>query len=175
MVLLGSSVEGRFIEQHDIFFGIGENLNDLKDAFTSFWNVPGLHIDAWREVNVVDKYHISVVEKCNASREGNLYFINLGGYRENEFEEFHFKMLIVAPDQKEAVKKAKQTVFFKSCGFKGASAHIDDKYGVDVDDLYNVEDILPADIKQRYSLNIEKVYNEEPDKINLGYLPLSRL
>lgn len=175
MVLLGSSVEGRFIEQHDIFFGIAENLNDLKDAFTRFWNVPGLHVDAWREVNVVDNYHISVVEKSNVSKEANLYFINLGGYRENEFEEFHFKMLIVAADQKEAVKKAKQTVFFKETGFEGASAHIEDKYGVDVDDLYNVEDILPADMKQRYSLNIRKAVSEEPDNISLGYLPLSRL
>lgn len=175
MVLLGSSVEGRFIEQHDIFFGIGENLIDLKNDFATFWNVPGLHVDAWREVNIVDGHRITVIEGPGAVKEANLYFINLGGYRENEFEEFHFKMVIVAADQKEAVKKAKQTIFFKNVGFEGASAHIDDKYGVDVDDLYNVEDILPAALKQKYSLNIQKAVTDEPDKIRLGYLPLTRM
>ena len=81
-----------------------------------------------------------------------LFFINLGGYKQNEFEEFHYKMIIAAADKAEAVNISKQTAFFKHTGFKGATAHIDDKFGVDVDDVYEITDILPAGAKEKYSI-----------------------
>jgi hypothetical protein len=38
--------------------------------------------------------------------------------------------------------------FLQHCGFKGAGvSHIDDKYGIDVDDLYKVTDILDSQLK----------------------------
>ena len=56
--------------------------------------------------------------------------------KENEFEEYHYKVLTVAQNKAEVIKKAKATSFYKHCGFKGATSHIDDKYGVDVDDIH---------------------------------------
>ena len=54
MVLLGCKPKGRFTEQHDIFFGIAENMAALKPAMREFWHdADVLHIDAWREVNFV--------------------------------------------------------------------------------------------------------------------------
>ncbi len=55
MLLLGCRPEGRFTEQHDIFFGIGRNMAELKPAIKNFWKeAPKIHVDVWREVNVVD-------------------------------------------------------------------------------------------------------------------------
>jgi hypothetical protein len=48
-----------------------------------------IHIDAWREVTIVDNFSIEIVAKKTVSN--NLFFINLGGYKENEFEEYHYK------------------------------------------------------------------------------------
>lgn len=177
MILLGCEIEGRFIEQHDVFFGIGEKLSDLKDEMQKFLDAKSLHIDAWREVTSVDEYEIKVMEKGaeEVAKDVFLYFINLGGYKENQFEEFHFKMLVVARSQAEAVKQAKQTLFFKNTGAKGAPAHIDDKYGIDVDDLYNVEDILSASSRDKFSISVVKKPGIQDDTINLGYIPLRKL
>ena len=142
MALLGCRPEGRLTEQHDIFFGIGKSLKELVPHMNAFWpEAKGrIHIDAWREVTAVDGHRISVVPKPEASAL-SLYFVNLGGYRPGEFEEFHYKILAVG-DMPGAVKKAKETAFYKHSGFTGAVSHIDDKFGIDVDDLYRVDDLL---------------------------------
>ena len=41
-------------------------------------------------------------------------------------------------------------------GFAGAVSHIDDKHGVDIDDIFNVSDILPKKMKEKYSIVLEK-------------------
>jgi len=52
-------------------------------------------------------------------------------------------MIVAAGDKGEAVKQAKNTAFYKHTGFKGADSHIDKKYGVDVDDFFEIADISP--------------------------------
>ncbi|MDB5209687.1 MAG: hypothetical protein JWQ30_514 [Sediminibacterium sp.] len=180
MLLLGCKPNGRFTEQHDIFFGVGNSLKDLLADILAFWPEPQkIHIDAWREVTEVDGYSISlsIKEKETAieKQDKRLFFLNLGGYKENEFEEYHYKMLAVAVDKSEAIKQAKSTAFYKHTGFKGADSHIDDKYGVDVDDLYEIEDILPASIKEKYKLVIRSSTNIAKDEWRLGYTKLSSL
>jgi hypothetical protein len=179
MIMLGCRPEGRFTEQHDIFFGIGENLKSLLPKMKAFWpEAKGkIHIDVWREVTSVDNYKIEVVSKTESlDQEKQLFFINLGGYKENEFEEFHYKILSVAPTLGEASKKAKETSFYKHCGFKGATSHIDDKFGVDVDDIYTVKEILELDIKEKFGLKITKSATELlEDKLHIGYLKLEKI
>jgi len=176
MLLIGASPPGRNIEQHDVFFGIGDSIKDLVPEVEAFW--PGnikLHFDAWREVTSVNGYKVEVVLK-NESKQNSpfkLFFINLGGYKQNEFEEFHYKMIIAAVDKAEAVNISKQTAFFKHTGFKGATAHVDDKFGVDVDDVYEIADILPATVKEKYSLWVAPTDSLTEDKMNLGYFKLS--
>ena len=76
----------------------------------------------------------------------------------------------------EATKKAKATSFYKHFGFKGASSHIDDKYGIDVDDIYNVADILPDTLKHQYSLKITPSKELLPeDELHIGYLNLEKI
>ena len=176
MLLIGASPPERNIEQHDVFFGIGDSIKDLIPDVEAFW--PGnkkLHFDAWREVTSVNGYKVEVVLK-NESRQNNpfkLFFINLGGYKQNEIEEFHYKMIIAAADKAEAVNISKQTAFFKHTGFKGATAHIDDKFGVDVDDVYEIADILPVNTKEKYSLFVSPADSLAEDEMNLGYFKLS--
>lgn len=173
MILLGCRPKGRHTEQHDIFFGIGSCLADLKPAMQQFWPGVKLHIDAWRVVTNVDGYSISVVPKTSKEPSpGNLYFLNLGGYRANEFEEFHYKMLSVANDKSAAVKLALKSAFYKHNSMPAnAKAHIDDRYGVDVDEIFAIRDILPEPDKKAYRILISKQPDIELnlDELHLGY------
>lgn len=176
--MLGCRPKGRFTEQHDIFFGIGKSMKDLIPQMKSFWpEAKGkIHVDVWREVTVVDNYKIEVVAKDTAkSSDAQLFFVNLGGYKENEFEEFHYKILTVANTLGEATKKSKETSFYKHCGFKGATSHIDDKFGVDIDDLYNVKEILTLNLLEQFELQITKSENLTEDKLHIGYLKLEKI
>ena len=82
MLLIGATAPERNIEQHDVFFDIGETIKDLIPKVIAFW--PGnnkLHFDAWREVTSVNGYKVEVVLK-NENKQNSpfkLFFINLGG------------------------------------------------------------------------------------------------
>lgn len=180
MVMLGCKPPGRFTEQHDIFFGIGSSLSDLVPQMKSFWKEAAgqIHIDAWREITQVDDYAITIADKSNAAtstQKEKLFFINLGGYKQNEFEEYHYKIIAVAADKGTAVRSAKQTTFYKHVGFKGAESHIDDKYGIDVDDIYQIEDILPAHIKEKYAISLSVAKDNPQDELHIGYVKIEKL
>jgi hypothetical protein len=170
MTLIGCTPAGRNIEQHDVFFGIADSMKDIIPQVKKFWPEAGkLHFDAYREVTNVEGFRISIVSAPLASPY-KLFFINLGGYKENEFEEFHYKMIIAAKNKTEAISRSKQTAFFRHTGFKGANSHIDDKYGVDVDDVFEIKDILSVELKNKYSIVVEKVDEMLlEDEIHLGY------
>lgn len=169
----------RHIEQHDVYFGIGQNVADIMPALKNFWpEAEGLHIDCWREVTNVNGFKIKIVPKNEiTSRDTtlSLFFMNLGGYRKEEFEEFHLRELVVATSQAEAVKLAKKTTFYLQHGFKGAVAHIDEKYGVDVDEVYSVEEILSVADKDNFRIIVSKEQIGETDEIHLGYTTFAKL
>lgn len=177
MLLLGCRPKGRFIEQHDVFFGIGYRLKDLVPYLHDFWPEAkgNLHIDAWREVTLIDGYRLRVIPRTGAPASLKLFFLNLGGYKSHEFDEYHYKLLTVAPQLEQAVQAAKQSLFYKHTGFKGAPAHVDDTYGLDVDEVFEVRDILPPDFRARYSLELVAAADAVPDVVHLGYLPLYKV
>ena len=180
MFLIGCAPKGRHIEQHDVFFGIGESVADVLPAAMAFWPeaASSFHLDAWREVSLVDGYQVEVIAAGTVVAKTNmqLYFLNLGGYKKDEFEEFHYKMIVAAPGKNEAMKLSKQTAFFRHTGFKGATAHIDDKFGVDVDNVYTIMDILPLHVKQQYQLVLTKAADDAvADKVHLGYFRPGRV
>lgn len=181
MVLLGCKPQGRHVEQHDVFFGIANSLQDLVPEMVNFWPEPDkLHIDAWRQVNTVEGYRIDIqpklpLEDQSEISNNKLFFINLGGYQPFKFEEQHYMLLTVKAGRAAAMLEAKQTLFFQSNHFEGATSHIDDKYGIDVDDLYEIEDILSADQKDKFRIVLSPGDIEESDEIHLGYLKLSAL
>ena len=177
-IILGATPLGRNTEQHDIFFGIAETLKDLIPAMKKFWpEAKGkIHIDGYQEVKFVDGFELKIVEKNSAISDQYLFFINLGGYEKGRFEELHHQSLMVGKSMAEIIKKAKKTEFYKTMGFKNAESHIDDKYGVDIDDVFKVNDILPQEMKEKYSMVLEKteVENQENHTF-IGYLAISKI
>lgn len=175
--MLGCTPKGRLTEQHDIFFGIAPTLSELKTDMYDFWPEAEkqMHIDAWQEVTQVNDYKIEVISRNELIENPlKLFFINLGGYQPKQFEEFHHKLLIVATSKSEAIKKAKQSSFYKEFSFKGATSHIDDQYGVDIDEIYNIEEILVEKFKSKFALKISPNKGLE-DELHIGYLKMSKL
>lgn len=178
MIMVGCTPKGRFTEQHDVFFGIGTNLNELVPDLVSFWPEANgkIHIDAWQKVTFVDGFAVEVIPRNESlQQEEQLFFLNLGGYKEGEFEEYHYKVLVVAQSKAEAVKKAKQTSFYKHYDFKGAASHIDDQYGIDVDDIHIIDEILLQKFKKNYQLKITKTDQQLPDEKHIGYVKLTHV
>lgn len=181
MLLIGCKPKGRQTEQHDIFFGIGQSLRDLTDDINAFWQEANgkIHIDVWREVTIVDGYAVNIMSRpekvTDTWSEARLFFLNLGGYKPNEFEEYHYKMVVAGSNKAEAIKRAKQTAFYQHTGFEGAPSHIDDKYGIDVDDIYEIEEILPQRLKNEFSIVLSKAATVYEDDIHPGYLKLENL
>lgn len=178
MFLIGCTPAGRHTEQHDVFFCIGENLDAAIHQIFRFWPDGGrIHIDAWREVSRVADFSVTVIkrmDKVNSDEQAQLFFINLGGYRPGEFEEYHYKMLSIGKNSAEAISLAKSTAFYKHTGFKGAESHIDDKYGVDVDDIHNISDILPRENKKVFSLQLIPNTDAAEDECHIGYFNLQK-
>jgi len=185
MLLLGSKAPQRNVEQHDYFFAVARSLKELVPEIRAFWPEAGnsIHLDGWREVNHVEGYRIRAVLKDNVqnSTQKSLFFINLGGYQENKLEEQHYIVLTVQDDRALATQHAKKTVFFKKNSIKGANSHIDEKYGIDVDDIYKIEEILSASQKERYQIIISPAEivgadaHPAEDKVHLGYFKLDKL
>ncbi|RYF21595.1 MAG: DUF1543 domain-containing protein [Flavobacteriales bacterium] len=175
MTLLGCKPKGRHTEQHDIFFTIADEVKDMVPAINAFWPEANgkIHLDAYRMVKNVNGFKVDVVEKSEEkpASKHKLFFLNLGGYQSNVFEELHYKMLIVAEDKASAINSAKESRFFKEF----FSPHIDDKYGVDVDDVFDIEDVLPAEMKAKYHLIFTPVEGLTEDEIVLGYMPIGKL
>lgn len=187
MVQLGGRPKGRLIEQHDIFFGVANQLYELIADINSHW--PEVknkwHIDSYRAITKVGGYSIKLLEsneQVENSSDLKLFFINLGGYQQGSFEEFHYKLLIVATSQADAIKQAKQSEFYKAFTFKdkatpfNAASHIDDKFEVDVDDIYNVNDLIPnIQLLIEPIVNTENSLEIEEDKEYVGYLNIKKL
>ena len=175
MVLLGCTPKGRLTEQHDIFFGIGSSIEELVPDMYTFWADSGkLHIDSWREVTKVGDYHISIIPKTTALQSEKLFFINMGGYKPGDFEEYHYKKLIVAQTMGEAVKVAKTSAFYKHYGFEGAVSHIDDKYALEADDLHDVQNVLLPHLQKQYTIKISPTNGIAEDELHIGYLKLGK-
>ena len=86
MMLLGCKPAGRFTEQHDIYFGVGKNLQEAAQGINGAWPEAAgdIHIDAWRKVNKVDGYEISIASTQEHLKQNlQVFFVNLGGYQPN--------------------------------------------------------------------------------------------
>jgi len=201
MLLLGCKPPGRHTEQHDVFFHIGESLESLIPAIIASWpEAKGrIHVDAWRTVTRVGEFSVRVQPRPSAipaSPGGpRLYFINLGGYKKEVFEEFHYKLITVAGDKGAAIRQAKATAFYQHTGFEGATSHVDDKYGIDVDDAHEIVDIMPRALTEKYTIVVDRSAGidrnpevdrsagahrpadppPQEDEMHLGYFQLTKL
>lgn len=180
LLLLGAEVPGRVVEQHDYFFGIAENLLDLVPEVREFWPEAGssLHIDGWREVTKVDDFTVQVLplHDDNPASVKKLFFLNLGGYTSGKLEEQHYTVLTVQHSRLDAIQSAKKSLFFKTSSLKGiATAHIDEKYGIDVDSVHHIEDLISPALKSQYRIVFGDGKDMPEDEIHLGYFKLDKL
>lgn len=178
-ILVGCKPARRHTEQHDVFFGIGKSLKEVIPDIKKFWPEAGnIHIDSWREVTAVDGFRVLITDNTAApKKDQGLFFINLGGYLPGSFEEHHYKLLTVAKDMSQAIKNAKQTFFYKDYNTEDKSgiSHVDDKYGVDVDEILNVADILPIHQKELFTILLKPQDSLVEDKLHIGYLKLDKV
>jgi hypothetical protein len=182
MVLVGAKPLQRTVEQHDYFFGVASTLAELVPQIRDFWPEAGssLHIDGWREVNTVEGYAVTIATKTTTpiGQVKRLFFVNLGGYQSGKLEEQHYTLLTVQDDRKGAIKTSTMTDFFKQqsiASVKSASAHIDEKYGIDVDEVYRIDDVLPKHITNQYQIVLTPGTAVRKDEIHLGYFKLDNL
>lgn len=174
-LLLGCKPKGRHIEQHDVFFGIGSKLKDFVESINEVWDEENLeiHIDSYRKVIKVGKYKLTITDQPVDNKGLKLYFVNLGSYKPQDIEEYHYKELLIARNLSEAKKIAKETVFFRH----HTAAHIDDKYAIDVDDVYEVADLLSKKQVNQFHIQIREIKGipKKEDKIRNGYFRLDKL
>lgn len=107
MFYIGGDFRNANIELHDVRFSLGKTPQDCYDDLRKqWWGTPSsLHIDSWAEVTHADGYDVTLFAKPFEGKE-KLYFLNLGGYNSEDFEEVHKNILVVAETQQEAIKKS---------------------------------------------------------------------
>lgn len=196
MLKIGARPKGRLIEQHDVMFVLANSLSDVIPTVNHAWaEVKNKwHLDAWRVVNRVGDYQIVIQENSlskektasdlTTNNEPKLYFVNLGGYLPNQFEEFHYKTLVVADSISKATAQVKKSDFYRDYTFNNAkpalsgvaTSHVDDKHELDIDEIYPVADLLPDSV----SLSIRALSDDEKaiiphDELHIGYLSLKQL
>ena len=211
MLKIGARPQGRLIEQHDVMFVIANSLSETIESVNQHWPAVknNWHLDAWREVKRVGDYQILLstdslskdgLSKDNAladnifaddrvdnkldSHGKQLYFVNLGGYLPGQFEEFHYKTLMVAETLGKATAQVKKTAFYQDYTFDNvdiaksgvATSHVDDKYQLDLDDIHCVADLLPNDVALTIQPLTEPEKNQLPyDALHIGYLSLKQI
>lgn len=206
MLKIGARPQGRLIEQHDVMFVIANSLGETIESVNQHWPAVknNWHLDAWREVKRVGDYQILLskdgLSKDNAladniladdrvdnkldSQGKQLYFVNLGGYLPGQFEEFHYKTLVVAETLGKATAQVKKTAFYQDYTFDNvdiaksgvATSHVDDKHQLDLDDIHCVADLLPKDVALTIQPLTEHEKNQLPDDaLHIGYLSLKQI
>ena len=211
MLKIGARPQGRLIEQHDVMFVIANSLSETIESVNQHWPAVknNWHLDAWREVKRVGDYQI-LLSKDSLSKDGlskdglskdnaladdrvdnkldsqgkQLYFVNLGGYLPGQFEEFHYKTLVVAETLGKATAQVKKTAFYQDYTFDNidtaksgvATSHVDDKHQLDLDDIHCVADLLPKDVALIIQPLTEPEKNQLPDDaLHIGYLSLKQI
>ena len=211
MLKIGARPPGRLIEQHDVMFVIANSLSETIESVNQHWPAVknNWHLDAWREVKRVGDYQI-LLSTDSFSKDGlskdkvladniladervdnkldshgkQLYFVNLGGYLPGQFEEFHYKTLVVAETLGKATAQVKKTAFYQDYTFDNvdtaksgvATSHVDDKYQLDLDDIHCVADLLPKDVALTIQPLTEPEKNQLPDDaLHIGYLSLKQI
>ncbi len=163
MIYIGGKHPNSLIELHDIRFLAAENIESTYEELrNSWWGIPSsLHLDCWGILKQIDGYDIHL-KAFPAQTNEKLYFVNLGGYGDSEFTEFHRNFCVVAQDVMEAKIKAKQQI-----------AHWQSPH---TDSLYEVDDILPvqnAIAKQGWYIHLEPAHNPIPFDFVAKYIPIS--
>jgi hypothetical protein len=164
MFYVGGNFRNSNTELHDVRFSVGETVPDCyQDLRAQWWGDPkSLHLDCWGEVAQADGHDVVLVEEQPAAVENRLFFVNLGGYRPDQFAELHRNVLVVAPSEIAAKARALQMVDGWSTPHK--------------DRLFDVEkmlDIGAAVERAGCFVRLRKAAAERQFTFECGYLPIA--
>ena len=161
-VFLGGRAINCNIELHDVVFTIGEKIEDsYNDLLGKWFGLPDrLHIDSWVNLNIVEGYKITLSKKKIKSNK-KLYFVNLGAYEKNRFEELHESKFMIDINKKNVKKRAKELLLVG-------------KDQVHLDDLYDVDDCIEIRKVSGYYINLKKTSKVSNLIFNNGYKPIPK-
>jgi hypothetical protein len=134
-VYLGGRAPKCNTELHDVVFAAGASIEATYEQLLDKWfgDPLSLHIDSWLELSQVDGYRVQLGPQPGAHGE-KLFFINLGAYRPGEFTELHAIAFLVASDECEVKRRAKDALL---CG--ADTVHTDDL--LDIDDCLAITEV----------------------------------
>ena len=155
-VFLGGRAKKCNTELHDVVFTCGNSIEETYlDLLDKWFGVPDkLHIDSWVELSNVDGCKVSL-SKDKIENNNKLYFINLGAYDPNKFEELHESRFMVGPNKVRIKKRAKESMMI----------------GLDqvhTDDLYDVDDCIEINKVSDLYIKLEKSNSKEELVFNNG-------
>ncbi len=161
-VFLGGRADKCNIELHDVVFTLGEKIEDsYNDLLGKWFGLPDrLHIDSWVELNIVEGYKVSLSKEKNKTNK-KLYFVNLGAYEKNRFEELHESRFMVDINKINVKKRAKKQLLIG-------------KEQVHLDDLYDVDDCIEIRKVSGYYINLEKTSKQGKLVFNNGFKPIPK-
>tara|TARA_B100000963_G_scaffold248565_1_gene217660 strand:+ start:811 stop:1347 length:537 start_codon:yes stop_codon:yes gene_type:complete len=161
-VFLGGRADKCNIELHDVVFTLGEKIEDCySDLLGKWFGLPDrLHIDSWVEINMIEGYKISLSKEKNKTTK-KLYFVNLGAYEKDRFEELHESRFMVDVNKINVKKRAKKQLLIG-------------KEQVHLDDLYDVDDCIEIRKVCGYYINLEKTSKKGKLIFNNGFKPIPK-
>ena len=161
-VFLGGRAEKCNIELHDVVFTCADEITECYDDLLDKWfgDTKRLHIDSWVELKYIDGYEI-LLSKSKPNQHESLYFINLGGYDKNKFEELHESKFLVGSKTNTIKKRAKDELLI---GYDQ----------VHTDDLYDVDDCIEINKVSNLYVNLIESKIKKELRFNNGYLPIPK-
>jgi hypothetical protein len=170
IVLLGGYNKGDLLESHNLFIGVGSDLESMKAQMKRSWPA-ATHLDAYLILNHVDGYDIRIKEGVPAEKEFPMLIVaNIGYYKEGKFAEFHNLIPFVLTDEHDSIlEKLKRDPDFAEgqALTESTRSHIDDKHVVtafDVDDVINVQKNIPG-----YVIELVPSDTKTENILKLGY------
>jgi hypothetical protein len=144
---------------------VAHSIEETYDALRkSWWGIPtSLHIDAWGILEYADGHQIQISENKPKDPFNKLYFVNLGGYDQNQFTELHQNIFVVAPNEFEAKQKALQQIT------EWKLPHRD--YLYEVDTFLNLNSLLQT---EGYHICLTQTAEYKPFQFTCSYNPIGK-
>ena len=161
MVMVGGHTPTSNLEVHDMRFVAGAKIEDTYETLQSeWWGDPDtLHLDVWSKITAVDDYAVTLKSEPYTG-ENKLFFINLGGYDPDYFDELHKNILVVAKSEAFAKHAAKESVKHWKVPHKDTSMEI--------------EKIIPLAQICGLHIHLEKLDTPVPFTFEWGYTKISK-
>lgn len=164
VIYIGGSHEKSLIELHDMRFVLASTIKETYDTLRqNWWGDPkSLHLDAWGVLDYADGFSIQISNRPQ-EQPNKLYFVNLGGYDQQQFTELHKNIFVVATNEAQAKKKAIQQIT------DWDSPHRD--YLYQLDNTLNLSEIVAT---EKHYLHLNEDNLEKPFKFTCCYTPIGK-